>query len=219
MIMSVQEESEVIIPSNGATLNGELTVPPGAWGMILFAHGSGSSRSSPRNRRVAHRLHEAGLGTLLFDLLTHEEEVVDSFTRHFRFDISLLAERLVTAAGWVSQVDGVRGLPLGIYGASTGAAAALVAAAKLGEGIGAVVSRGGRPDLASVWLAKVESPTLLIVGDRDRRVLELNQEALVEMKAPSELCLIQGAHHLFDEPGALDKVGQETVRWFERWWR
>lgn len=218
MSISVQAESEVMIPCNGATLSGELTVPPGAWGMVLFAHGSGSSRSSPRNRWVAHHLHAAQLGTLLFDLLTHEEEVVDSFTRHFRFDIPLLADRLVTAARWVREVEGVGGLPLGIYGASTGGAAALVAAAKLGKTIGAVVSRGGRPDLASAWLPRVESPTLLMVGDRDRRVLELNQEALVAMKAPSELCLIEGAHHLFDEPGALEKVGAETIRWFHRWW-
>ncbi len=218
MSMSMQADSEVMIPSGSVTLRGELTVPSKAWGVILFAHGSGSSRSSPRNLRVAHRLHEAGLGTLLFDLLSHEEEVIDSFTRHYRFDIPLLAGRLVDAAGWLAEVDAVRHLPLGIYGASTGSAAALVAAAKLGKQIGAIVSRGGRPDLASAWLAKVESPTLLIVGDLDRRVLELNQEALVEMKAPSELCLIQGARHLFDEPGALEKVGEETVRWFQRWW-
>lgn len=219
MSMSMQADSEVMIPSGDVTLRGELTIPPDAWGVVLFAHGSGSSRSSPRNLRVAHRLHEARLGTLLFDLLSHEEEVIDSFTRHFRFDIPLLAERLVDAAGWLAEVDAARDLPLGIYGASTGSAAALVAAAKLGKQIGAIVSRGGRPDLASAWLAKVESPTLLIVGDLDRRVLELNQEALVEMKAPCELYLIQGAHHLFDEPGALEKVGEETVRWFQRWWR
>jgi predicted alpha/beta-hydrolase family hydrolase len=213
--MAVQFENEVVIPVGDATLDGELQIPQNATGMVLFAHGSGSSRLSPRNQYVARVLHEAGLGTLLFDLLTREEEVIDSFTRHLRFDIVLLAERLVTATRWVQTVDAASGLKIGYFGSSTGGGAALMAAAKLGDEIGAVVSRGGRPDLASAWLPKVKSPTLLLVGELDSVVIDLNRLAMGRMSAPAELHLIPDATHLFEEPGALEAVAHEAGRWFK----
>lgn len=212
--MAVQFENEVVIPVGDATLDGELQIPQKATGIVLFAHGSGSSRLSPRNQYVARVLHEAGLGTLLFDLLTREEEVIDSFTRHLRFDIVLLAERLVTATRWIQSVDAASGLKVGYFGSSTGGGAALMAAAKLGDEIGAVVSRGGRPDLASAWLPKVKSPTLLLVGELDTVVIDLNRSAMNRMSAPCELRLIPDATHLFEEPGALETVAHEAAGWF-----
>ena len=213
--MAVQFENEVVIPVGDATLDGELQIPQKAVGMVLFAHGSGSSRLSPRNQYVARVLHDAGLGTLLFDLLTRDEEVIDSFTRHLRFDIVLLAERLVTATRWIQSVDAASGLKIGYFGSSTGGGAALMAAAKLGDEIGAVVSRGGRPDLASAWLPKVKSPTLLLVGELDTVVIDLNRIAMNRMSAPTELRLIPDATHLFEEPGALETVAHEAAGWFK----
>ena len=213
--MAVQFENEVVIPVGDATLDGELQIPQKATGMVLFAHGSGSSRLSPRNQYVARVLHEAGLGTLLFDLLTREEEVIDSFTRHLRFDIVLLAERLVAATRWIQTVEAASGLKVGYFGSSTGGGAALMAAAKLGDQIGAVVSRGGRPDLASAWLPKVKSPTLLLVGELDTVVIGLNRTAMNRMSAPTELRLIPDATHLFEEPGTLEAVAHEAAGWFK----
>ncbi|MEI6561891.1 MAG: dienelactone hydrolase family protein [Verrucomicrobiota bacterium] len=212
--MAVQFENEILIPVRGVTLDGELQIPPKATGLVLFAHGSGSSRLSPRNQFVARMLREAGLGTLLFDLLTREEEMIDSFTRHLRFDIVLLCERLVAATHWLENVDAARGLRMGYFGSSTGGGAALMAAAQLGENIGAVVSRGGRPDLASAWLPKVKSPTLLLVGELDTVVIGLNRDAMSRMTCPTELRLIPDATHLFEEPGALEAVAHEAASWF-----
>jgi len=212
--MAVQFENEVLMPVGDVTLDGELQIPREAVGIVLFAHGSGSSRHSPRNQYVARVLHDAGVGTLLFDLLTREEEVIDSFTRHLRFDIVLLAERLVSATGWLANVDAARGLRVGYFGSSTGGGAALMAAAKLGDKVGAVVSRGGRPDLASAWLPKVKSPTLLLVGELDTVVIGLNREAMRRMTCPTELRLIPDATHLFEEPGALETVAHEAANWF-----
>ena len=212
--MAVQFENEILMPVGDVTLDGELQIPPNATGVVLFAHGSGSSRFSPRNQFVARMLREAGLGTLLFDLLTREEEMIDSFTRHLRFDIVLLSERLVAATHWIENVEAVRGMRLGYFGSSTGGGAALMAAAKLGETIGAVVSRGGRPDLASAWLPKVTSPTLLLVGELDTIVIGLNREAMHRMTCPTELRLIPDATHLFEEPGALEAVAHEAADWF-----
>ena len=212
--MAVQFENEVVIPLGEVTLEGELQIPEKATGIVLFAHGSGSSRLSPRNQFVARMLREAGLGTLLFDLLTREEEMIDSFTRHLRFDIVLLSERLTAATRWLENTDAAHGLNLGYFGSSTGGGAALMSAAKLGEKIGAVVSRGGRPDLASAWLPKVQSPTLLLVGELDPIVIGLNREAMHRMNCPTELRLIPNATHLFEEPGALETVAREAAAWF-----
>ncbi len=213
--MAVQLENEILMPVGDITLEGELQIPPNATGVVLFAHGSGSSRFSPRNQFVARMLREAGLGTLLFDLLTREEEMIDSFTRHLRFDIVLLCERLVAATHWLDNVEAARGLRVGYFGSSTGGGAALMAAAKLGEDIGAVVSRGGRPDLASAWLPKVKSPTLLLVGELDTVVIGLNRDAMSRMTCPTELRLIPDATHLFEEPGALEAVAHEAADWFQ----
>ena len=212
--MAVQFENEILMPVGEVSLDGELQIPPNAAGLVLFAHGSGSSRLSPRNQFVARMLREAGLGTLLFDLLTREEEMIDSFTRHLRFDIVLLCERLVAATRWLETVDAARGLRVGYFGSSTGGGAALMAAAKLGESIGAVVSRGVRPDLASAWLPKVKSPTLLLVGELDTVVIDLNRDAMRQMTCPTELRLIPDATHLFEEPGALEAVAHEAAHWF-----
>ena len=215
--MAVQFEIEVVIPVGGAvTLDGELQVPENAKGLVLFEHGSGSSRLSPRNQFVARALREAGLGTLLFDLLTREEETIDSFTRHLRFDIPLLAERLVGAHQWIATVDLARNLGVGFFGSSTGGGAALVAAAQLGLKVGAVVSRGGRPDLASAWLPKVKSPTLLLVGELDNIVIGLNRNAMERMTCERELRLIPQATHLFEEPGTLETVAAQAAEWFNR---
>jgi predicted phosphoribosyltransferase/dienelactone hydrolase len=207
---------EVRIPLGASWLDGELVVPAGAAGVVLFAHGSGSSRLSPRNRSVAAALREAGLATVLFDLLTPEEEAAERLTGRLRFDIPLLSERLVAATVWASEQPTLRGLPIGYFGASTGAAAALVAAARLGGAIRAVVSRGGRPDLAGAALPRVLSPTLLIVGGRDEDVLRLNRAALDVLRSPKQLILVPGASHLFEEPGALDEVARLASIWFRR---
>jgi len=211
-------ERAVLVETSTAGLDGDLTVPDDATrGLVIFAHGSGSSRRSPRNRAVAAVLHGAGMATLLFDLLTPAEEDVDARTRRLRFDIALLAGRLYGATGWVAERAELHGLPLGYFGASTGAAAALVAAAERPDEIGAVVSRGGRPDLAGDRLPRVEAPTLLIAGGRDSTVLELNRKAAAEMKAPAELEIVSGATHLFEEPGALEQVATLARDWFTRY--
>ena len=190
---------------------------PGAKrGVVLFAHGSGSSRHSPRNRQVARLLHEGGLATLLVDLLTADEEAADRSSGHLRFDIGLLAERLVAAADWLTRQPETRALGLGCFGASTGAAAALVAAAERPQAVSAVVSRGGRPDLAGPALPLVRCPTLLIVGGEDVAVIELNRRAYERLRCGKELVIVPGATHLFEEPGALDAVAGHARDWFER---
>jgi putative phosphoribosyl transferase len=205
------------IPAGSVHLEGDLEIPEAASGLVLFAHGSGSSRHSPRNQLVARALRAAGVGTLLMDLLTIEEERDDFDTRQFRFDIGLLAERLENAWQWVSGMPETGALPTGFFGASTGAAAALVAAARIGPAVKAVVSRGGRPDLADRSLADVTAPTLLIVGGRDETVRKLNEIALAELRATKELAVVPGATHLFEEPGALQQVAQLAARWFARY--
>jgi len=206
----------VQIPASGVRLAGDLTVPPAARGLVMFAHGSGSSRHSPRNRQVASELQQASLATLLMDLLTQEEDAVDLRTAELRFDIALLARRLVAAIEWAAADSELKVLPIGCFGASTGAAAALIAAAELPNHVSAVVSRGGRPDLAGAALARVEAPTLLIVGGADPVVLQLNREALGEMRCEKELAIVPGATHLFEEPGALERVSTLARRWFEK---
>ena len=206
--------SAQILPSG---VIGDLTVPSHAAGMIIFAHGSGSSRFSSRNRFVAGVLQKANLATLLLDLLTAEEEQIDLRTRHLRFDINLLANRLVEATHWVGDKPSLAGLPVGYFCASTGAAAALIAAAQLPQSTKAVVSRGGRPDLAGAALPKVTAPTLLIVGANDQPVLELNQDALHALRCEKKLAIIPGATHLFEEPGTLEQVADLAHNWFERY--
>jgi dienelactone hydrolase len=207
-------EARVEIAAGGARLEGELVVPVEARGVVLFAHGSGSSRRSPRNRRVARDLVSAGIGTLLFDLLTAEEDR-DYATR---FDIPLLASRLVAATAWLAHEARVGRLPVGYFGASTGAAAALIAAAEFGSRIGAVVSRGGRPDLAGVEaLGRVDAPTLLIVGGEDHEVIALNRKAYACLRCAKQLQIVPGATHLFEEPGALEQVAALAATWFRRW--
>jgi putative phosphoribosyl transferase len=210
----MRSSSEVTIPA-GANIEtvGDLVVPEASGGLVVFAHGSGSSRHSPRNRDVASALQKRSLATLLLDLLTEEEER----DRANVFDIALLAGRLVAATKWAAEQPDLKPLPVGYFGASTGAAAALVAAAEMGERISAVVSRGGRPDLAGEQLSAVTAPTLLIVGGSDEVVLELNHEAQARLVAPSELVVVPGATHLFEEPGALDQVSELAGEWFERW--
>lgn len=202
------------IPVDEAVLEGNLEVPSRASGLVLFAHGSGSGRHSPRNRHVARHLQEQGLGTLLFDLLTEDEEVIDLRTRELRFNTGLLASRLVQATDWLAERRETFHLPIGYFGASTGAAAALVAAAHRRETVGAVVSRGGRPDLAGDDLARVTAPTLLIVGALDQTVISLNEEACERLRCRKDLRIVPGASHLFQEPGALDRVAQMAAGWF-----
>jgi len=208
--------SEVRIPFGKVELAGELIVPAGAPGLVLFAHGSGSSRLSPRNRFVAGIVRDAGLGTLLFDLLTREEEEVDEVTAELRFNIPLLAERLLAATRWVRGHLERADLSLGYFGASTGAAAALVAAAAAPEEIAAIVSRGGRPDLAGDALPRVRAPTLLIVGGFDTPVIAMNREAGARLGCEWELTIVPGATHLFEEPGTLDQVARLAARWLRR---
>lgn len=210
--MSPLAPRPVRIPSGAVAVDGDLTLPEGAAALVAFAHGSGSSRHSPRNRQVAAALHDAGLGTLLIDLLTPEEDAADRVTREHRFDIPLLAGRLVDAVDWCDEA--APGLPLGLFGASTGAAAALVAAALRPGRVGAVVSRGGRPDLAADALPAVRAPTLLIVGAADAQVVPLNRDAMTAMRAPAELRLVAGATHLFEQPGALEEVAALARDWF-----
>lgn len=200
------------IPVAGVELPGELTVPPQPAGAVAFAHGSGSSRHSPRNRRVAETLHDAHLATLLFDLLTPEE----AHDRRNVFDISLLGERLLTGLRWLRAQPETSGLPVGCFGASTGAAAALWAAPELGSGVGAIVSRGGRPDLAGERLALVRAPTLLVVGGADEAVLELNRQAYTQLRCEHDLVVVPAATHLFEEPGALERVAGLAAAWFDR---
>jgi len=208
---------EVRIPAGPAWLYGDLGLPPDATGLVLFAHGSGSGRHSARNRQVARRLEQAGFGTLLLDLLTVDEERVDARTREHRFDIALLTRRMETAVAWARTQDITRHLPLGLFGASTGSAAALIAAAQLGDHVSAVVSRGGRPDLAGpAALGAVTAPTLLIVGGADTAVLPLNEEALGHLRCTKELVVVPGATHLFEEPGALERVAELAAEWFAR---
>jgi len=214
--MSTPAVAHVAVPAGDAVLEGDLVVPPVATGIVAFAHGSGSSRHSPRNKQVADTLIEAGLGTLLVDLLTPAEEAVDRVTAQHRFDIVLLARRLVAAVDWLRQTAAPE-LSVGLFGASTGAAAALVAAAERPDDVRAVVSRGGRPDLAGPALARVRAPTLLIVGGRDPQVLELNRLALEALGAvEKQLVIVPGATHLFEEPGALDEVARLAADWFTR---
>lgn len=213
--MSVSGQ-EIAIPINNISLMGTLSIPEGAQAIVVFAHGSGSSRFSPRNRYVAGVLQEAGLATLLFDLLTEEEERIDLMTAEYRFDIGLLADRLVLVTDWITKSGLNINLMLGYFGASTGAAGALIAAANRPEDVYAVVSRGGRPDLAKDALPKVKAPTLLIVGGDDEPVIELNKQAMMHMPANTEkeLKIIQGATHLFEEPGKLEEVADLAKNWF-----
>ncbi len=205
----------VRIPAGGVLLDADLALPAAPRGLVLFAHGSGSSRHSARNRRVAGVLQNGGYATLLLDLLTADEEAVDERTRHLRFDIGLLTGRLVAATDWADANAGLRNLPIGYFGASTGAAAALLAAARRPARVGAVVSRGGRPDLAGDALRLVRAPTLLIVGGRDVQVIELNRTALDALRSQKQLHIIPQATHLFEEPGALDKVARLALDWFQ----
>jgi len=211
------DEEEVQVTVGGMRLAGSLALPHEAKGIVLFAHGSGSGRHSPRNRFVASQLQDSGLATLLFDLLSEEEEAIDRDSGHLRFDIGLLAERLVGATNWLSRQSATAKLPVGYFGASTGGGAALVAAADRQERVKAVVSRGGRPDLARDWLPLVNAATLLIVGANDDVVIELNESALRRLGSRTkELKIVPGASHLFEEPGKLKEVAQLAAEWFER---
>ena len=199
-------ESGVQIPAAGVILDGDLVMPAAATGVVVFAHGSGSSRHSPRNRMVAGKLQKVGYATLLMDLLTPEEDEVDSRTRKFRFDIPRLASRLTAAIRWLSDRTESAQMPVALFGASTGAAAALIAAAEVPDHVQLVISRGGRPDLAGDALKRVQAPTVLIVGGRDLEVLDLNKAAAAQLSGPVEIAVVPGATHLFEEPGALDRV-------------
>lgn len=213
---STTEEETVQVGIDSVTLEGSLGIPAQAKGIVLFAHGSGSSRHSPRNRFVAQSLREQGLATLLFDLLTSDEEEIDRQTREFRFDIELLAERLEGATRWATKQQETKELKKGYFGASTGAAAALIAAAEQPQAVQAVVSRGGRPDLAEDALPRVEAPTLLIVGGNDRQVMRLNVKAASRLDSEKKVEVISGAGHLFEEPGALEKVARLAGDWFQK---
>jgi len=215
MRQSKLEAMAVRIPAGAAFLEGDLSIPSGAKGVVVFAHGSGSSRFSPRNRFVAEVLNEAGLATLLMDLLTPQEEAIDSRTAHLRFDIGLLATRLIAAAEWLHADQRTAALLLGYFGASTGGGAALVAAARRPDLVTAIVSRGGRPDLAGEALRQVVAPTLLIVGGDDLAVIEMNRSALAELQAEKQLVLVPGATHLFEEPGTLEQVARVATDWFD----
>ena len=210
------EETLVHVSAGSVTLDGNLSLPEESRAVVLFAHGSGSSRHSSRNRYVARVLNEAKLATLLIDLLTLDEEVIDARTAQLRFDIELLAERLVGATDWLTRFPDTKHLRIGYFGASTGAAAALVAAAVRPDVVSAVVSRGGRPDLAGAALMHVRAPTLLIVGGNDGQVIQLNRAALAELRSEKQLMIVPGATHLFEEPGALDEVARLARDWFHR---
>ncbi|HQR36454.1 MAG TPA: dienelactone hydrolase family protein [Blastocatellia bacterium] len=205
---------DVNVPLGQISLRGKLDVPAKASSVVLFAHGSGSSRLSPRNQFVAEVIRKAGLGTLLFDLLTPNEEAIDAQTRHLRFDITMLARRLAAATEWIKNREETAHLRIGYFGASTGAAAALIAASEFGNGIRAVVSRGGRPDLAGEALPRVTAPTLLIVGGLDEVVIRLNEEALAQLRCVKKLKIVPGATHLFEEPGTLEEVARLAADWF-----
>jgi len=210
-----EHEQIVQVDVGNVTLEGALQIPDGATGLVLFVHGSGSSRHSPRNQSVAQMLRTGGLATLLFDLLTAEEEQIDLRTRRLRFDIQLLAQRVVGATDWLQHQLQTHQLALGYFGASTGAAAALMAAAARSAAVGAVVSRGGRPDLAQPVLDRVQAPTLLIVGGNDQPVIGMNERALAQLQTEKKLDIVPGATHLFEEPGALDEVARLARRWFQ----
>ena len=211
---AIVQTKNVYIRSGDMQLQGDLSIPEGAQGVVLFAHGSGSSRHSPRNQFVARTIREAGVGTLLFDLLTKEEEAVDMHTAHLRFDIGLLATRLIDATYWIKgELDY---LNVGYFGSSTGGGAALVAAAQLADTVGAVVSRGGRPDLAGDALSQVQSATLLVVGGLDYRVIEMNRAALARLRCEKEMKIVPGATHLFEEPGTLEQVADVAAEWFQK---
>ncbi|MDB5095639.1 MAG: dienelactone hydrolase-like enzyme [Cyanobacteria bacterium RYN_339] len=210
------DERQVAIPLGATHLEGTLAIPAGAHGVVVFAHGSGSGRHSPRNRFVAQVLRNAGLGTLLFDLMTREEEVADMADGHLRFDIPFLAARLEEALGWLGTRPETADLPLGIFGASTGAGAALLVASRLPDVVTAVVSRGGRPDLAGMALASVKAPTLLVVGGEDDVVIDLNRQALKRLRGLAELVIVPGATHLFEEPGTLEAAAKLAAGWFSK---
>lgn len=204
----------MIIPCDSITLDGNLNVPEDAKGIVLFVHGSGSSRFSPRNRFVAEFLQKQGLATLLFDLLTKDEEIRDEYDGHLRFDIEFLSSRLMDVTKVIKENRETKNLTIGYFGASTGAAAALVAASRYKEAIYAVVSRGGRPDLAQNQIKEVQAPTLLIVGENDGDVLKLNEEALEKLHVEKQLVVVPSATHLFEEPGTLEQVAELAARWF-----
>ncbi|HLI89222.1 MAG TPA: dienelactone hydrolase family protein [Ktedonobacteraceae bacterium] len=208
---------EQIPIGNNIALGGDLRIPPQPRGVVLFAHGSGSSRHSPRNQFVAQVLHKAGFATLLMDLLTAKEEEQDRYTAHLRFDINLLGERVAAATNWLLQNTATGNLKIGYFGASTGAAAALVAAVEHPYAVGAIVSRGGRPDLAGTALSRVRAPTLLIVGGQDTQVIELNRTAFSQLQCEKSFEIVPGATHLFEEPGALEQVAQLASQWFTRY--
>ncbi len=207
---------EVWISVDSVTLPGELSVPGRAEGLVLFAHGSGSGHHSPRNQYVAHVIREVGVGTLLFDLLTREEKRIDLQTRYLRFAIDLLARRLAGVTEWVKKQKETALLRIGYFGASIGGGAALVAAAEMDDDIGAVVSRGGRPDMAGEALSRVVAPTLLIVGGSDEVIIRLNEEAHGKLQCVKELKIVPGATHLFEEPGKLEEVARMAADWFQR---
>ena len=210
-------ERPVHVAAGEQILEGNLTIPEGARGIVLFAHGSGSSRHSPRNRHVGRILNEGHLATLLIDLLTREEELIDAQTGNLRFDIALLAERLIETTDWLTHQPETRHFQIGYFGSSTGAAAALMAAADRPAVAGAVVSRGGRPDLAGPVLPRVHAPTLLIVGGNDFPVVDVNRAALKQLRCEKQMVIVPGATHLFEEPGALDEVAHHARDWFERY--
>lgn len=216
MNRNVYAAQSVLVAAGDARLEGDLALPAGARGVVAFAHGSGSSRRSPRNRQVAAALNEAGFGTLLFDLLTPQEAVIDERTAELRFDVALLGRRMTGAVDWLRSELQTRSLPLGLFGASTGAAAALLAAADRPDAVAAVVSRGGRPDLAGAALGRVRAPVLLIVGGNDPIVIELNRQAQGALPAGAALRIVLGATHLFEEPGALEEVVRLASDWFGR---
>lgn len=214
--MAGRVTTELLIETTDAELPGDLVLPRDSDALIVFAHGSGSSRRSGRNRQVAAALEGAGFGTLLFDLLTLQEEAVDQHTAEFRFDIPLIGRRMTDVVDWLERAGETSGLEVGLFGASTGAAAALIAAAERPRRISAVVSRGGRPDLAVGVLDRVDAPTLLIVGERDTEVIRLNEMARSHLRAECEVEIVPGATHLFEEPGALDHVSVLATSWFQR---
>lgn len=214
---AVMSGRDVMVTSDAVTLRGLLGVPKGARGIVLFAHGSGSGRLSSRNNFVARSLQDAGLATLLIDLLSEEEEREDAASGHLRFDIAFLAKRLEVTRMWLADSPDTPALDVGYFGASTGAAAALVAAAVVGDRVKAVVSRGGRPDLAGEQLAKVQAPTLLIVGSRDVPVIPLNEDAFAQLRCAKKLEIVPGASHLFEEPGTLEVVSRLAASWFNRY--
>ena len=210
----IHNKMEMKIPVGEVVVEGILTLPPGAIGVVLFAHGSGSSRFSTRNQYVSKEFNKAKIGTLLFDLLTQEEEETDIITAEYRFNIPLLVDRLIGATEWLKNDPKTKRLAFGYFGASTGAAAALIAAAKLRSEISAVVSRGGRPDLAGEYLPNVLSPTLMLVGSLDTEVIELNRRAMDQIKAEKKIVIIPGATHLFEEQGTLEEVAKVSIDWF-----